>query len=60
MNFKNFVPAPIRRALMKYLRRILWSIYFRKYVKIIYSDKMPDKQLIKRLVFAYGNPGFSV
>lgn len=53
--FTHVLPPAVRRRLLKLYQKILWSIYFKRYLKIVETNSFPNKKLI----FAWGNPGWS-
>jgi predicted O-methyltransferase YrrM len=55
----HYIPNTIRKRLLKLFQSIMWTIYFRKYIKIINQDKIPDKGIIQNLIFGWGNQSFS-
>lgn len=59
LKLRSFIPSEIRRVLHNFYREIIWRKAFREYVKIIESGEVPNKMLIKRLIYSWGNQGFS-
>jgi hypothetical protein len=58
-NLFRIFPQDIRRKCYKEYLNFLWSIYYKEYLKIIYSNLLPDEKLINKLVYYWGNMGWS-
>ena len=59
MRLTHIFPVAIRKRGIKLYSSIFWPIYFKKYLKIIESDRVPSKRLIRNLVYSWGNGGYS-
>lgn len=59
MKFTNLIPVKIRRILLKLHHRLLWPIVLKKYRKAVFENEPIKKSLLKKLIYAWGNQGFS-
>jgi hypothetical protein len=55
----RIIPTTMRRRFYKIYLNFLWSIYYKKYLRIIESNSFPNKKLIKKLIYSWGNAGWS-
>jgi hypothetical protein len=59
MRIQHLIPVSFRRYLLSGFQNLLWPRYFKQYIRVIQSDNLPDSRLIKKLVYAWGNQGYS-
>ncbi len=59
MRIQDVIPDSIRTVLLKKHQAWLWPIVLKKYKIEIDANRIPSKKLIKKLVYAWGNQGFS-
>jgi len=59
MRVTDIIPVSIRKSLLKFHQSLLWPKALREYKNIIEANQIPSDELIKRLVYAWGNQGFS-
>lgn len=59
MSISRLLPIVLRRELLKLIKSLLWPFYIKKFYKAIKKGKNIDKKLIRKLIFAWGNEGFS-
>ena len=59
MRVQDILPVSIRRYLLKKYYNYLWPGYFKAYIKVIEAGRLPDEILIRKLVYAWGNQGYS-
>lgn len=59
MRIQNIIPVSIRKFLLKKHQNFLWPKLLNEYKHVINNNKKPSKELIKKLVYAWGNQGFS-
>lgn len=55
----RIVPSSPRKKIHKMYLNLLWSIYYKEYLKYINSNSFPGTKLIKNLVYAWGKAGWS-
>lgn len=59
MRVQDIIPVTIRKKLLKFHQNLIWKSTFDTYKKVIEKNEKPSKKLIKRLIYAWGNQGFS-
>lgn len=59
MRIQDIIPSSVRTFLLKIHQNYLWPIELEKFKKTIEKGEDPSKELIKKLVYAWGNQGFS-
>lgn len=59
IKLSRIIPSTPRRRMYQIYLNLLWSIYYREYLKKINSNELPGKKLIKKLVYSWGNTGWS-
>lgn len=59
MRIQDIIPVQIRKYLLKRHQDWLWQRTIKKYKYIIEEGKTPSRDLIRKLVYAWGNQGFS-
>lgn len=55
----RLLPSTLRKKWKNKFLDILWSIYFKKYLKTINSNSLPEKKLVGNLIYSWGNAGWS-
>ena len=55
----HIFPSNLRKKIYETYLKILWGIYYKKYLKIIESNHYPNKELIQKLIYSWGNSGYS-
>jgi len=51
----HIFPSNLRKKIYETYLKILWGIYYKKYLKIIESNHYPNKELIQKLIYSWGN-----
>lgn len=59
MRIQDIIPVSIRKELLKRHQEWLWPRVFKQYRRAIDEQQIPSRELIKKLVYAWGNQGFS-
>jgi hypothetical protein len=59
MRIQDILPLSIRKSLLKVHQNWVWPTALKKYKAEIEANRMPSQELIKELVYAWGNQGFS-
>ena len=59
MRVQDIIPVSIRKKLLKIHQSWIWPKAIQEYKNEINANRMPSKELIKKLVYAWGNQGFS-
>ena len=59
MRIQDVIPVSIRKKLLRIHQSWLWPRVLEEYKFEIASNRMPSKGLIKQLIYAWGNQGFS-
>ena len=59
MKITHIFPTSIRIKGLSLYTSVFWPIYFKRYLKLIDLDMVPDRKLIKNLIYTWGNGGFS-
>ena len=52
-------PSSLRKKTYGTYLKILWKVYYQKYLKVIESNQYPNNKLIKNLIYSWGNSGWS-
>jgi len=56
---RSLLPPQIRKAILSTHQQWIWPALYRKYINVIESDERPQLPLIEKLIYAWGNQGFS-
>lgn len=59
MRIQDLLPLSVRKFLLGIHQKALWPGALAEYKKQISSGQVPSPELLKRLVYAWGNQGFS-
>src|SRR5690554_3282797 len=59
MRVQDILPVPVRRYILRKHQNYLWSKYLRQYISIIDNGQIPDEKILKKLIYSWGNQGFS-
>ncbi len=59
MYFTEFLPKRFRAKVLKFIKGMFWLFYLRIFRSKVENDEKINKRLIKKLIFAWGNEGFS-
>ena len=59
MRVQDIIPLSIRKSLLKVHQSWLWPKTLEAYKTEIEANRIPSQELIKKLVYAWGNQGFS-
>jgi hypothetical protein len=60
MRIQEIIPLSVRKFLLKQHQDWLWTNVLNEYRMTIEADRLPSKELIKKLVYAWGNQGFQL
>ncbi|NHM06449.1 hypothetical protein G4D82_04385 [Flavobacterium sp. CYK-4] len=59
MRVQDIIPISIRKSLLKIHQSTVWPKALKAYKECIAANQMPSEELIKKLVYGWGNQGFS-
>jgi hypothetical protein len=59
MRIQDVIPVKIRKQLLTFHQSLLWKKSFNNFQKAIDKGEIPSKQVIKKLIYSWGNQGFS-
>lgn len=59
MRIQDIIPVSMRKFLLKTHQQYVWPSALKEYKTLIESGLYPSKELIKKLVYGWGNQGFS-
>jgi len=59
MRVQEIIPVSIRKKLLKLHQNFIWKSTFNSYKNAIENNEKPSKALLKRLIYSWGNQGFS-
>lgn len=59
MRIQDLIPVSLRKFLLKTHQRMIWPGAIAEYKKQIDAGQIPSEHLIRKLVYAWGNQGFS-
>jgi len=59
MRIQDILPKSLRKFLLKIHQGWVWPGYFKAYTEIINAGSLPDETLIRKLIYAWGNQGYS-
>lgn len=59
MRIQDVIPVRIRKQLLAFHQSLLWKKSFNNFKEAIDKGEIPSKQVIKKLIYSWGNQGFS-
>jgi len=59
MRVQDIIPVSIRKSLLTIHQSYIWPNALQEYKNEINANRIPSEKLIKKLVYAWGNQGFS-
>jgi len=59
MRIQNIIPPFLRKKILNFHQNFIWNNTFNEFKSDIENKRKPSRKLLKKLIYAWGNQGFS-